>query len=173
MHFRSGSRLIRIFERLTRSSSSVLRPGDKAPEFCLPDQDGRSFCLTENPGRKLVLYFYPKDFTWGCSLQACNLRDHHAELVAAGYEVIGISSGPEGSHRAFRDAMQLPFRLLSDADGRVALLYDVRRTYRLAGWRWSTTKRTTFVLDEHGVILKIIDDIDTARHAGQILEPTP
>jgi len=171
MAFHVGSRLIRLFERLFGKGRSRLRPGDKAPEFCLPDQDGRSFCLSEVSGRKQVLYFYPKDFTWGCTLQACNLRDHYRELQSAGYEVTGISTGTAESHRAFRNAMRLPFRLLADTDGSVARLYDVQRRRRLAGWQWNMTNRTTFVLDEHGVIQKVIEDIDTARHSGQILEP--
>jgi peroxiredoxin Q/BCP len=170
MAFHPGSRLIRIFERLFGAGGTRLKPGDPAPDFCLPDQEGKPFCLSDGAGRKQVLYFYPKDFTWGCTLQSCSLRDHYGELLAAGLEVTGISAGSVESHRAFRDTLRLPFRLLSDEDSRVAKLFGLRRTHRLAGREWHMTKRTTFVLDEQGVIRKVIDDIDTARHSGQILE---
>ncbi len=121
-----------------------LTVGETAPDFTLPDQDGRPFTLSGHRGKVVVLYFYPKDFTSGCTKEACHFRDAYEDFSEAGAEVVGVSADSQESHRKFRDAYLLPFTLLSDEGGEVKKLYGVGVGI-LPG-------RVTFVIDENGVI---------------------
>jgi peroxiredoxin Q/BCP len=120
-------------------------------------------------GKKVVLYFYPKDMTPGCTLEACSLRDNYKALQKAGYEVFGISSDDEKSHRKFIEKEKLPFRLLADTDKSVHALYGTWVEKSMYGRKYMGTARVTFIIDENGIIAEVIEKVDTKNHAGQIL----
>lgn len=147
-----------------------LRKGEKAPAFKGLDQDGREVRLEDYAGRKLVLYFYPKDDTPGCTAQACSLRDAHDGLRASGHEVLGVSPDKPSKHRKFKDKYGLPFRLLADTDRAVIDAYGAWGRKRFMGREYDGVIRTTFLIDGDGVIERIIDDVRTKDHADQVLE---
>lgn len=138
----------------------MLKPGDRAPEFTLPDQDGRDRSLTSLLGDgALILYFYPADFTPGCTAEACTLRDLHADIQRAGLRVVGISPQPPESHRQFRDKYNLPFTLLSDPEKTVIKMYDVDGPLGIA------VRRATFLVDQGRVIQDaVLADFRISRH---------
>lgn len=147
----------------------ALSIGDKAPSFEGKDQNGNTIKLADFAGKKVVLYFYPKDDTPGCTAQACNLRDNDAALKAAGYQVIGVSVDDEKSHTKFINKFNLNFPLLADTDHKVVEAYGVWVEKSMYGKKYMGTARTTFVIDENGVITNIIDKVKTDNHAAQIL----
>lgn len=147
----------------------ALKPGDKAPDFTVNDQDGRPVKLSELRGKKVVIYFYPRDMTPGCTAEACNLRDNYKMMQRHGFEVLGISTDPEKSHRKFIEKEKLPFRLLADTDRAVHESYGTWVEKSMYGRKYMGTARTTFVIDEKGVIEEIIQKVDTKNHAAQIL----
>jgi thioredoxin-dependent peroxiredoxin len=151
-------------------AQTALKAGDKAPEFTSKDQDGKPISLKDFQGRKVVLYFYPKDQTSGCTKEACNLRDNFDALKDAGYVVLGVSTDDEASHREFRDKYALPFTLIADTDKSVNQKYGVWVEKERDGKKYWGTARTTFLIDEKGVITEVIDKVDTEGHAGQILK---
>ncbi|HYG37160.1 MAG TPA: thioredoxin-dependent thiol peroxidase [Cytophagales bacterium] len=148
----------------------ALNIGDKAPDFQGKDQDGNSIKLSDFKGRKVVLYFYPKDDTPGCTAQACNLRDNDAALKKAGYQVIGVSSDPEKAHKKFIEKYGLPFPLVADTDKSINEAYGVWVEKSMYGRKYMGTARTTFIIDENGVITDIISKVDTKEHTSQILK---
>jgi thioredoxin-dependent peroxiredoxin len=147
-----------------------LKINDMAPAFIGKDQDNKTIELTDFVGRKLVLYFYPKDNTPGCTAQACNLRDSYEALLQAGYEVVGVSTDSAASHKRFIENKQLPFRLIADEDHTIHEQYGAWVQKSMFGKQYWGTARTTFVIDEAGKIVKIIDRVTTASHAAQILD---
>ncbi len=147
----------------------ALQIGDKAPDYLGKDQDGKDVYLSEYAGKKLALYFYPKDNTPGCTAQACSLRDGYSDLQKAGYEVLGVSKDSEKSHTSFIEKKELPFRLISDTDLVLQEAFGVWREKKMAGRTYMGTVRTTFIIDEKGVIEKVIDKIKTKDAANQIL----
>ncbi len=147
-----------------------LKKGDKAPCFEGIDQDGQPISLDDFKGKKLILYFYPKDNTPGCTTEACNLRDHYAELRARGYEVVGVSPDSPRRHRNFISKYELPFRLIADEDHRIAQAYGVWGKKKMYGREYEGIYRTTFVIDEDGTIEAVFPKVDVKRHAEQILE---
>ena len=147
-----------------------LAPGQPAPDFAAPDQSGNLIELTSLRGQKVALYFYPKDDTPGCTAQACNLRDHQAELKAANVQVIGVSTDSEVSHQKFAQKYDLPFPLLADADQKIVRDYGVWQEKKNYGKTYLGTVRTTFLIDENGIIEKVIRKVDTKDHAAQLLE---
>ncbi len=147
----------------------LLKPGDSAPAFEGLDQDEQLIRLSDFRGRKLILYFYPKDNTPGCTAQACNLRDNYAQLQAAGYDVVGVSTDDAASHQKFIKDKQLPFRLIADQDHKVHELYGTWVQRSIFGKQFWRTARITFVIDEVGKIEKVIDRVKTAVHTAQIL----
>lgn len=147
----------------------ALAVGSKAPDFKTKDQDGNEISLSSLKGKKVVLYFYPKDMTPGCTAQACSLRDNYKALQKAGYEVFGISSDDEKSHRKFIEKEKLPFRLLSDTDKSVHGKFGTWIEKSMYGRKYMGTARVTFIIDETGVIREVIDKVDTKNHADQIL----
>lgn len=147
----------------------ALSVGDKAPEFSVNDQDENLVNLADFRGKKVVLYFYPKDQTPGCTAQSCNLRDNYQRLQAAGYEVLGISSDSEKSHRKFIEKQSLPFTLLADTEKKVHDLYGTWVEKSMYGRKYMGTARTTFIIDENGVIEEIIEKVKTKDHTAQIL----
>lgn len=147
-----------------------LSPGDPAPDFTSTDQNGQPIRLSDYRGKKVVLYFYPKDDTSGCTAQACNLRDNYADLRAAGYEVLGVSVDNQTSHQKFISKFDLPFTLVADTDKQVVEAYGVWQAKSMYGRKYMGTVRTTFIIDENGIITDIIGKVDTQKHAEQILK---
>lgn len=146
-----------------------LQVGDKAPDFTVNDQDGNPVKLSDFTGKKVILYFYPKDSTPGCTAQACNLRDNYEELQKQGYVVLGISKDTEKSHQKFIEKQNLPFPLLADTELEVHNLYGTWGEKKMYGKTYMGTKRTTFVIDEEGKIEEIIEKVKTKDHTAQIL----
>jgi peroxiredoxin Q/BCP len=147
-----------------------LQAGDKAPDFKVNDQDGNSVKLSSFKGQKVVLYFYPKDMTPGCTAQACNLRDNYKLLQKQGYAILGVSTDDEKTHRKFADKEKLPFPLLADTDKAVHEKYGTWGEKSMYGRKYMGTLRTTFVIDEKGTIEEIISKVDTKDHTHQILK---
>ncbi len=147
-----------------------LKVGDKAPEFNGIDQDGKRISLKDFKGRKLILYFYPKDDTPGCTAEACNLRDNYDDLLKKGFAIIGVSADNESSHKNFIAKYVLPFPLLADKDKKIIGMYDVWGEKNLYGKISMGILRTTFIINEGGVIEKIFTKVDTKNHTQQILE---
>jgi peroxiredoxin Q/BCP len=148
---------------------ATIKPGDKAPDFTGKDQDGKSVSLSDFKGRKLVLYFYPKDNTPGCTDEACSLRDGYSELKKEGYEIIGVSADSEKSHQGFIAKYKLPFRLISDVDKTILKAYGAWGEKKMYGKSYEGIIRTTFIISEDGIIDKIIDKVKTKDHANQII----
>ncbi|NJL13734.1 MAG: thioredoxin-dependent thiol peroxidase [Microscillaceae bacterium] len=140
------------------------------PTFEGKDQDGALIRLEDFRGKKVVLYFYPKDDTKGCTAQACNLRDHYKALLAAGYVVLGVSKDDEKSHQKFIKKYELPFPLIADTDTQINQLYGVWQEKSMYGKTYMGTERTTFLIDEEGNIAEIIQKVKTADHTAQILK---
>ncbi len=147
----------------------ILKVGDKAPLFEGKDQDGKIVRLDTYRGQSVVLYFYPKDNTPGCTAEACSLRDYNSELKKAGYVVIGVSSDSEKSHKKFIEKYNLPFILIADVDKEINKAYGVWVEKSMYGKTYMGTARTTFVIDQKGIIVRIIDKVDTKNHAEQLL----
>ena len=148
----------------------MLKEGDVAPDFTLQADDGAEVTLSELKGRKVVLYFYPKDDTPGCTRQACDIRDRWSEFEEKGAVVLGVSPDPVRSHVKFRDKYELPFRLLADTDHSVAEAYGVWKEKSFMGKKYMGNERTTFVIGEDGRILRILPTVKPAEHAEQVLE---
>jgi peroxiredoxin Q/BCP len=148
----------------------TLRQGDKAPDFTAKDQDGNTVSLKDFNGKKLVLYFYPKDDTPGCTKEACNFRDNQSELKKKGFAVVGVSPDNERSHQKFIKKFSLNFPLLADTDKSIINAYGVWGLKKFMGREYEGVLRTTFVIDEKGVIEKVIDKVDTEESTKQILE---
>jgi len=148
---------------------SRLKPGDKAPDFTAENQNGKKVKLSDYKGKKVVLYFYPKDDTTGCTAEACNLRDNYSDLKAKGYEVFGVSIDSVKSHDKFAKKYDLPFTLVADPDKKIVEDYGVWAEKSMYGRKYMGTLRTTFLIDEKGKIEKIIDKVDTKKHAEQII----
>ena len=150
----------------------ALQIGDRVPDLLGLDQDGREVRLSDYPERRVVLYFYPKDNTSGCTAEACSLRDGYAELRKAGYEIIGVSRDSAKSHQGFREKYQLPFRLIADTDVRLNELFGTWIEKSMYGRKYMGTERTTFVISASGKIEHIIrgKEVNTKEHARQILE---
>ena len=146
--------------------------GDKAPEILGKDENGKEIKLSDYKGQKLVLYFYPKDNTSGCTAEACSLRDNYSELRNAGYAVVGVSVDDEKSHQKFIAKNELPFSLIADTDKKLVEQFGVWGEKSMYGRKYFGTIRTTFIIDENGIIEKIIGSkqIKTKIHASQILE---
>ena len=145
--------------------------GDKAPEILGLNENGEEIRLSNYQGKKIVLYFYPKDSTSGCTAQACNLRDNYTELRQAGYEVIGVSVDDAKSHQKFIAKNELPFTLIADTDKKLVEQFGVWGEKSMYGRKYMGTFRTTFVIDENGVIEQIFlpKEIKTSTHAEQLL----
>lgn len=146
-----------------------LKVGDKAPDFSGINQNGDSISLADYQGRKLVLYFYPKDNTPGCTSQACNLSENHQALLAQGYQVLGVSPDSAKKHTSFIQKFDLPFDLLADTERRTIEAYGVWGAKKFMGKEYDGLHRTTFIIDEAGSITNIIQKVKTKEHAAQIL----
>ena len=149
-----------------------LKAGMKAPAFAVNDQSGNTVKLSDLAGKKVVLYFYPKDMTPGCTAESCNLRDNYKLLQKQGYEVLGVSTDSEKSHQKFIEKEKLPFRLLADVDKKMHEAYGTWVEKSMYGRKYMGTARKTFIINEKGLIDEIIEKVDTKNHTDQILKPT-
>lgn len=147
---------------------ATLQEGDKAPDFTAENQKGEKVKLSDYKGKKVVLYFYPKDDTTGCTAEACNLRDNYSDLKAKGYEVIGVSIDSVKSHEKFVNKYDLPFTLVADPEKKIVEDYGVWGEKSMYGRKYMGTFRKTFIIDEKGKIEKIIEKVDTKNHSAQI-----
>jgi peroxiredoxin Q/BCP len=150
----------------------MLKIGDRMPSFEVLDQDGNSVKSEDFIGnrRKTIIYFYPKDNTSGCTAEACSFRDNYAELMAAGYNVVGVSKDSSKSHTGFRAKYGLPFRLLADTSTRMLQDFGAWGEKKMYGKTTMGTLRRTFIFDEDGILERVIEKVDTRNAAGQILE---
>ena len=146
-----------------------LKIGDKAPDFEGKNQNNESVKLSSFIGEKVVLYFYPRDNTPGCTAQACNLKDNFNELSRKGYKVIGVSSDSIKSHKKFEEKYALPFHLISDEDKSIHKIYGTWIEKSMYGRKYMGTARWTFIVDENGIINNIIEKVKTKEHTDQIL----
>lgn len=148
----------------------MLKEGDKAPEFTLPTFNDQSITLSGLKGKKVVLYFYPKDNTPGCTLQACDFRDNMGRLKTAGVQVLGVSRDNLKSHQKFADKFELPFPLLSDEKGEVCQQYDCWKEKSMFGKKYFGIERTTFLIDEKGMIEKIWRKVKVKGHVQEVMD---
>ena len=157
-------------------TTTIMKIGDKAPEILGKDEQGRDIRLSDYKGRKLVLYFYPKDNTSGCTAEACSLRDRYQELQGAGYEVVGVSKDSAASHQKFKEKHSLPFPLIADVDKTLLEAMGAWGEKTMYGKKTMGPIRTTFIINEEGIIEQIFSgkQVNTKEHAAQILgDPLP
>jgi peroxiredoxin Q/BCP len=148
---------------------AVIKEGAKAPQFKGVDQHGNTVSIADFKGKKLVLYFYPKDDTTGCTAQACNLRDNYKALLKKGLQVLGVSVDSVKSHEKFIEKYDLPFSLIADEDKKIVDKYNLWGQKKFMGRTYMGTTRTTFLIDEAGMVRFIIDKPDTKDHTKEIL----
>ncbi|TVR32767.1 MAG: thioredoxin-dependent thiol peroxidase [Spirochaetaceae bacterium] len=148
----------------------MLTEGTKAPAFTLPNQDGQQVSLSDFSGRKVVVYFYPKDDTPGCTKEACSFRDSHQAILDRGAVVLGISADDPAAHARFRSKYQLPFDLLSDPDKEVIQAFGAWGQKRRDGKTYEGILRSTFVIDQDGTVIKAFPDVSPAEHAAEVLQ---
>ncbi|WP_026838730.1 thioredoxin-dependent thiol peroxidase [Gillisia sp. JM1] len=146
-----------------------LKVGDSAPQFSVKDQDGNVISLKDFKGKKVVLFFYPKASTPGCTAEACNLRDNWEQFQEKGYQILGVSADTEKKQSNFKNKYELPFPLLADEEKEVIEAYGVWGPKKFMGKEYDGIHRTTFVIDENGLIEEIITKVKTKDHAAQIL----
>jgi thioredoxin-dependent peroxiredoxin len=147
----------------------MIEVGTQAPAITAKDQQGNTHNLADYKGKKVVLYFYPKDDTPGCTKEACNLRDNYEALLAAGYQIFGVSTDDEISHKKFADKFSLPFPLLADTDKQIVEAYGVWGEKSMYGKKYMGTNRVTYVIDEAGKVAQVIEKVKVDDHAAQIL----
>lgn len=148
---------------------TTLKVGDKAPNFNILNQDEKPVALSDFAGKKLVLFFYPKASTPGCTAEACNLRDNVDHLKAKGYEILGASADAPKAQKKFQEKYELPYDLLADVDHELLKAYQVWGPKKFMGREYDGIHRVTFLIDENGVITDVIDKVKTKDHAAQIL----
>jgi peroxiredoxin Q/BCP len=149
---------------------NTLKVGDKAPNFEVNDQDGNIIKLSDYKGKRLVVFFYPKASTPGCTVEACNLSDNYKMLQDQGYEILGVSADSEKRQSNFRNKFNFPFPLLADVDKEVINAFGVWGLKKFMGREYDGIHRKTFIIDEQGIITNVIDKVKTKDHAAQILE---
>ncbi|MFN3640277.1 MAG: thioredoxin-dependent thiol peroxidase [Flavobacterium sp.] len=149
---------------------TTLKKGDKAPAFKALDQDGKEHQLKDYKGKKLVVFFYPKANTPGCTAEACDLRDHHSDFQSSNYALLGVSADTAKAQSNFRNKYEFPFPLIADEDHAVIKAFGVWGPKKFMGKTYDGIHRTTFVIDENGVIEEVITDVKTKAHAAQILK---
>jgi peroxiredoxin Q/BCP len=149
---------------------ATLKAGDKAPDFTAKDQNGKEISLAQFKGTQVILYFYPKDDTPGCTAEACDFRDNYQSLQGKGFQVIGVSTDNEKSHKKFETKYSLPFPLIADADKQIVEAYGVWVEKSMYGKKYFGTARTTFIIDGDGIIKNIIEKVDTKNSSQQVLD---
>ena len=146
------------------------KEGEKAPVFTAKDQNGKTVSLSDFLGKNIILYFYPKDDTPGCTAEACSFRDNYQSMLGRGYEVIGVSTDDEKSHKKFEKKFSLPFTLIADTDKSIVEAYGLWVEKNMYGKKYMGTARTTFIINAEGVIDKIIDKVDTKNSSQQVID---
>ena len=149
---------------------SELKEGDMAPAFTANNQNGQAVSLSDFYGKEIILYFYPKDNTPGCTAESCDFRDNYQSLLQKGFEVIGVSTDDEKSHQNFTSKFDLPFTLIADTDKKIVESYGVWVEKNLYGKKYMGTARKTFLIDKEGKIKNIIDKVDTKNSSQQVLD---
>ena len=149
---------------------NTLQVGDKVPGFVSKDQDGNTISLADYSGKKLIVFFYPKASTPGCTAEACNLRDNYKELQSQGFELLGVSADSEKRQTNFRNKYEFPFPLLADEDRTVINTFGVWGPKKFMGRVYDGIHRKTFVIDKEGVVIKVIDKVKTKDHAAQLID---
>ena len=149
---------------------NMLKVGDKVPDFSAKDQDGNTINLSDYSGKKLVVFFYPKADTPGCTAEACNLRDNYKELQEQGFQLLGVSADSEKKQAKFKEKYEFPFPLLADEDHTVINTFGVWGPKKFMGREYDGIHRTTFVINGDGVVEKVIEKVKTKDHAAQLLE---
>lgn len=149
---------------------NTLKAGDKVPEFSVPDEKGNTVSLSDYKGKKLVVFFYPKANTPGCTAEACNLRDNYQELKAKGFELLGVSADSSKKQANFKDKYEFSFTLLADEDKEVINAFGVWGPKKFMGKEYNGIHRMTFLVDENGVVSDVIEKVKTKDHAAQVLE---
>ena len=147
----------------------TLKQGDTVPNFSSKDEQGNTVSLSDYKGKKLIVFFYPKANTPGCTVEACNLRDHYKELQAKGYELLGVSADSERKQANFKKKFDFPFPLLADEDKTVINTFGVWGPKKFMGRAFDGIHRMTFLIDENGVVERVIEKVKTKDHAAQIL----
>ena len=158
-----------ILKTFKLTKMTTLKVGDKSPDFAALDQQGNTIKLSDYKGKKLVLFFYPKASTPGCTMEACNLRDNYQTFLAKGYDVLGVSADSAKRQQNFIDKKELPFPLLADEDKTVINAFGVWGPKKFMGREYDGIHRVTFVIDEKGIIEDVITKVKTKEHASQIL----
>ena len=151
---------------------TTLKVGDKAPNFTAKDQNGNTISLNDYIGKKLVLFFYPKASTPGCTIEACDLRDNYERFQSLGYDILGVSADSEKRQTNFRNKYKFPYPLLADEDKTVINAFEVWGPKKFMGRTYDGIHRTTFVIDENGVIEQVITKVKTKAHTEQLLNPS-
>ena len=151
---------------------TTLKVGDKAPNFTSKDQNGNSISLSDYKSKKLVLFFYPKASTPGCTIEACDLRDNYERFQSLGYDILGVSADSEKRQTNFRNKYKFPYPLLADEDKTVINAFEVWGPKKFMGRTYDGIHRTTFVMDENGVIEQVITKVKTKAHTEQLLNPS-
>jgi peroxiredoxin Q/BCP len=154
---------------LNEENMTLLKVGDTAPDFTAKNQNGKEIKLSVFKGKKVILYFYPKDDTPGCTAEACNLRDNYDDLIKKGFEVIGVSPDGEQSHGKFITKYNLQFNLVADTSKTILKQYGAWGMKKMYGKDYEGVLRTTYIIDEKGIIIKVIEKVDTGNHTNQIL----
>lgn len=149
---------------------AIPKQGDKAPEFTAKDQNGHTVSLSDFRGQNVILYFYPKDNTPTCTVEACSFRDNYQSLLSKGFAVIGVSPDSEKSHKKFEKKFNLPFPLIADPDRKIVEQYGLWAEKVLFGRKYMGTLRTTFVIDAKGKIIRVIDKVDSKNSSQQVLD---
>ena len=149
---------------------ATLKEGDLAPSFTATNQNGETVSLSDYKGKNVILYFYPKDDTPGCTAEACSFRDNYQAMLGKGFEVIGVSTDDEKSHKKFVNKYSLPFALIADTDKSIVEAYGVWVEKSMYGKKYMGTARTTFIINPEGVIVKVIDKVDTKNSSQQIID---
>ena len=149
--------------------ATTLNTGEKAPSFSAKDHEGNEISLEKMQGKKIILYFYPRDNTPGCTAEACSLRDGYDDLLSAGFSVVGVSPDSEESHQKFSKKHDLPFHLIADPEKELIKKYGAWGEKSMLGKRYMGVIRTTFIINEEGIIEHILSKVDTKNHASQIL----
>ncbi|MEP2279291.1 thioredoxin-dependent thiol peroxidase [Maribacter sp.] len=149
---------------------NTLKVGDKVPSFFAKDQDGNTITLEDYSGKKLIVFFYPKASTPGCTAEACNLRDNYKELQSEGYELLGVSADSEKRQAKFKEKYEFPFPLLADEDHTVINAFGVWGLKKFMGREYDGIHRKTFVVDGEGIVTKVIDKVKTKDHAAQLID---
>jgi peroxiredoxin Q/BCP len=149
---------------------ATLKEGDKAPNFTAKDQNGKTVSLSDFKGKNVILYFYPKDDTPGCTAEACDFRDNYQSMLGQGFEVIGVSTDDEKSHKKFETKYSLPFPLIADTDKSINEAYGVWVEKNMYGKKYMGTARKTFIIGADGTLSKIIDKVDTKNASQQVLD---